>query len=860
MKVTLNPVSVYRANYVNNLRGDAVKKQQELPYRPYGLISFAGNKNPKQIAIIAAEAPPYFKVGGVASVIDDYVKGHVFPEGSDLSLHMPYYNGMRYYDESGELLKDVVPVTHDGKYYLVSADMKGTSFADIKDKYKFEIEKVASDTMEFAGKDEPVSVFKAKGKNHFFYFTDDTARMIKPYANGEYSSKGLVPTMGDGADSYAKSMKAVTTLMPKLETSGVNPQYIVLNDSQTAFFPEYVARKVTAEGSPYWSDAKMFYLQHNLGDGTYQGPSSFKTMFMNFADKKQVEAVWKDPAYHIAIRDNATEEYFKKFFYDIPDKTIAKNARKVIQKADGSVVASMIPIRYAYMNNLTGIAPVSEEYAKSVMEDPAVTKGLASDLKELADKGKFRGILNGMNNASIDPTLVSGLDYYKQEVKNAAGKVFKPFETYDSKWFESLSPVEAMEKIQAVKDKNKANLFSRLTQDMVATPEFAIGKSEPDYSIIGHIDKKWIDTLNNTDKKGKVDLFVSWGRGDEQKGLDIVLDGFRRFLKLNPEESKNSVLILGGQIKDTPAEKIIREQMKNPLFDGRVVFMDGFAPNTILAGAGDAAIFPSRFAPCELTDLEAMKMGTTPIVTNLQGLAQKNITFAENAEKATSYKTTAHSFMSFEDAYKSDTKLKALCEKLETEYTAELKHAYKKTGEQVSAFTDDEIKAIISKRLKDSPLVKKEFKAAKDRLIAKDLAKAMLEKVSETPTQRATLMKNGMLANVGWRNNNAFHPGETTLSSADIYNKFFLQGNWEKFKKTLFNYDLMPDISSAGTGASNSTRNIIASGIDGFAGRSKFLNKRVMATVAGVLALGAWGYYLFKDDKTPQKHPSSYIA
>ena len=117
-----------------------------------------------------------------------------------------------------------------------------------------------------------------------------------------------------------------------------------------------------------------------------------------------------------------------------------------------------------------------------------------------------------------------------------------------------------------------------------------------------------------------------------------------------------------------------------------------------------------------------------------------------------------------------------------------------------------------------------------------------------------------MLANVGWRNNNAFHPGETTLSSADIYNKFFLQGTWEKFKKTLFNYDLMPDISSTGTGASNSTRNITSSGIDSFAGRSKFLNKRVMATVAGVLALGAWGYYLFKDDKTPQKHPSSYIA
>ena len=40
--------------------------------------------------------------------------------------------------------------------------------------------------------------------------------------------------------------------------------------------------------------------------------------------------------------------------------------------------------------------------------------------------------------------------------------------------------------------------------------------------------------------------------------------------------------------------------------------------------AADVALLPSRFAPCELTDLEAKKALCTPIVPNVQGMAQKN--------------------------------------------------------------------------------------------------------------------------------------------------------------------------------------------------------------------------------------------
>lgn len=52
--------------------------------------------------------------------------------------------------------------------------------------------------------------------------------------------------------------------------------------------------------------------------------------------------------------------------------------------------------------------------------------------------------------------------------------------------------------------------------------------------------------------------------------------------------------------------------------------MNGFAPGKVLSGVADAAIFPSRFAPCELTDLENKKYLSRVIVTRTQGLDDKN--------------------------------------------------------------------------------------------------------------------------------------------------------------------------------------------------------------------------------------------
>ena len=74
--------------------------------------------------------------------------------------------------------------------------------------------------------------------------------------------------------------------------------------------------------------------------------------------------------------------------------------------------------------------------------------------------------------------------------------------------------------------------------------------------------------------------------------------------------------------------------------------MNGFAPGKVLSGVADVAIFPSRFAPCELTDLENKKFLSRVIVSNCQGLADKNFDPEIEADKPfmDGYKTQSEFF------------------------------------------------------------------------------------------------------------------------------------------------------------------------------------------------------------------------
>ena len=122
---------------------------------------------------------------------------------------------------------------------------------------------------------------------------------------------------------------------------------------------------------------------------------------------------------------------------------------------------------------------------------------------------------------------------------------------------------------------------------------------------MGHIDSKYIADIN----AGKdVPLFVSWGRGDFQKGHPITLEAFIKFAK--SKEGSNALLVMGGELpKGANETRRILELMERVNADsslkGRIAFIDGFAPGYAMSSAAEFASFSSRFEPCGLTPPEA---------------------------------------------------------------------------------------------------------------------------------------------------------------------------------------------------------------------------------------------------------------
>lgn len=109
-------------------------------------------------------------------------------------------------------------------------------------------------------------------------------------------------------------------------------------------------------------------------------------------------------------------------------------------------------------------------------------------------------------------------------------------------------------------------------------------------------------------------LFGVVSRLNEQKGLDLVAD-------LVPYLASRSVrlLLLGS---GDPALQARFEHLERE-FPQHVRVRIGFEPDLahVLQGASDAMLMPSRYEPCGLSQMYAMRYGTVPIVRAVGGLA-----------------------------------------------------------------------------------------------------------------------------------------------------------------------------------------------------------------------------------------------
>lgn len=115
---------------------------------------------------------------------------------------------------------------------------------------------------------------------------------------------------------------------------------------------------------------------------------------------------------------------------------------------------------------------------------------------------------------------------------------------------------------------------------------------------------------------GKTFLLGFVGRIEpRQKGIDLVMSAFKQV-----ENDKNIKLIILGTGEKNTEEDLKKMANKYP---SRIVFLNYFDDKKAheIYAASDALLVPSKFEPCGLTQLIAMRYGSVPIVRKTGGLA-----------------------------------------------------------------------------------------------------------------------------------------------------------------------------------------------------------------------------------------------
>ncbi len=104
------------------------------------------------------------------------------------------------------------------------------------------------------------------------------------------------------------------------------------------------------------------------------------------------------------------------------------------------------------------------------------------------------------------------------------------------------------------------------------------------------------------------------GRLSDQKGLHLITDTMEHMM----ENFDFQFIILGSG--DSHFISFFSELDKKYKNVATHLLFDNVLPHTIYAGA-DAILIPSKFEPCGLTQMEAMRYGVVPIVRKIGGLA-----------------------------------------------------------------------------------------------------------------------------------------------------------------------------------------------------------------------------------------------
>lgn len=782
------------------------------------LISFRSG-NPRHIAHVVAEEPLFgFNGGGVGTVVNDY--NFLDKDVDKIVKIIPMYNQEIAYEKGVDAagnatqpmaqevkvrrIPENLPEGHpfkgqEGTAFITSKAIDNatdmTKFLEREKNSVFLLEEIKSSKMDWGfEKDIPIKMFKAtKNENlvkamngrgmpkalqdkleFVFTFVDSTSSMPKQYADGKsYATAAgseLEKRFSSGwkGQDYAKFNKAAVELLPGLnEKLGIDPKYILCSDGQAMFTMHYAAQK-NAAGNSYWMDKSLGGVGHNMNRGYIQEMGARQAIVNLGATKEELTKLINSKEYIEALQTGNEEQFLK--------ETVLKN----FYKESSGMNAFSVPIHYATVGYSPMLTTVSEGYHDSIITNELVSP-LNKELKKLDELGRFKGLTNPLTDPNVTPFKNTILQPgYKTDARL---KLADGTETVVEK-FKLFDPNKTdLESVREVKRQNKINLLERFDKKFIGAQLYDEGRKEwgkadsgrmqiltgasgRKAKIYGEISKEYIEKL----KEGKdIKLVVSWGRGDFQKAMDIVIDSFVKYAKRDPD----ALLLFGGDMTNEPKtiEKFQLLAERSEL-KGRMAMMDGWTPGKDFAMAGDVAILPSRFAPCELTDLEAKKALCTPVVPNVQGMAQKNYdpSIAEDAKYMDAYKGKHEYFMTEETALKAANEdAKKSFEKAKKALIEEISKEYK------GKVNEDIPEKLLKETLESSKKYQKALKGLRDSVISDEMAEC-LERALITDRNgknAETILANQIKGDTTWTGNGWM--SSTGKSSSELYSQYHFQ-------------------------------------------------------------------------------------
>ena len=445
-----------------------------------------------------------------------------------------------------------------------------------------------------------------KGQPHYVIWTPDLAKTAKPYS---YDAWGNGPFEAEIINS--DEMRAIADALSKdkfntEEFGYFRPANAFAHDRPTHTLANHIAN-LSARGDNSLVGIKVHIWEHNPGY-YYQGRTNDPIKFLQIVgDEYDLEELKKSP--HFEIFKKA-----QKYGIDNADMlsprereiawSILEPALRPFRDAFGSyniIKTGIAAVKSNPDNFSTGTVSYTFDKEMKSQETPDAAKSLTDDFASIETKS----VLNGSTpaNLQLDNSDAQFGRGNNGLTENRAS--FTPFKYNGTN----------IEEVIAAREKN-ARWFTDLVYGAYQKGPDELNKLFFNKSQISE-GQKVIGYLEPV-QDGDI-VVMGWGRPDEQKGYNITLDGFKKFLQREdiPKEYKMKFrLVIGaGKWNENARDykSIVRlmkeiEELDEGIYKGLVMYVDGFFPNR-LVGCAQYGLFTSRREMCGITPLECKAAG-----------------------------------------------------------------------------------------------------------------------------------------------------------------------------------------------------------------------------------------------------------